>query len=89
MGVVTLGLLGKPPVQVYVLAPLAVRFVEFPVHILGEFTLTVGFGLTVTVTASFTMIGVEQVVFVTIAVYVVVVVGHTLTDAELPTTFPP
>ena len=39
----------KPPVQLYELAPLAVKFAVWLLQILGLFTVIVGLGLTVTV----------------------------------------
>jgi len=49
-GVVTLAPVPRPPVHVYVVPPLAFSVAVCPVQILGEFTVTVGFGFTVTVT---------------------------------------
>ena len=46
---VVAGLPLKPPVQVYVVAPFAVNVAVCPEHIPGEFTVTVGSGVTVTV----------------------------------------
>jgi hypothetical protein len=48
IGVVTVAPFGKPPDQVYVLAPDAVMVADVPIHIPGELTATVGNGLTVT-----------------------------------------
>ena len=61
----------KPPVQLYVVAPLAVNVVLSPLQILGLFTVTVGLGFTVTVAIAVPV----QPLVVPITVYVVVVVS--------------
>ena len=48
-GVVTGDVAASPPVQEYVVAPVAVKVAVCPEHIVGEFTPTVGLGFTVTV----------------------------------------
>ena len=49
IGVVGFDIADKPPVQLYVVAPLAFNAAVCPLHILGELTLTLGFDFTVTV----------------------------------------
>jgi hypothetical protein len=49
MGVVVLAPFGKPPVHVYDIAPLAIKLAVCPTQIVGEFTVTLGLGLTVIV----------------------------------------
>jgi hypothetical protein len=70
MGVVGLETDTRPPVQLYELAPLAVKLAVSPRQILGLFTVIVGFGFTVTVE---TAVPVQPFV-VPVTVYVVVVV---------------
>lgn len=48
-GVVGFDTAAKPPVQLYVVAPLALKLAVKPLQMLGELTLTVGDVLTVTV----------------------------------------
>lgn len=61
--------------QVYVLAPLAFKAVEFPTQMEGELTVIVGVGLTVTVEVAVEV----QLPVVPITVYVVVTVGLAVT----------
>jgi hypothetical protein len=58
---------------VYVVAPLAVRVAVCPAHIVAEFTETIGFGLTVTITD--VVPGVAQPVTVPLRFTVIVEVG--------------
>ena len=66
----------------YVPAPLAVKFVDDPVHILTlPDVLTVGSGLTVTVTLA---VFVQPLTSVPVTVYVVVTVGVAVTGVPVP-----
>jgi hypothetical protein len=61
--------------HVYVEAPPAVKVAVLPAHIVGEFTVTVGVGLTVTVV----VLTPEQTPVVPVTVYTVVAVGLAVT----------
>jgi hypothetical protein len=68
-GVVTGEPFGNPPVHVYVDAPVAVNVAVLPEQTVGEFTPTIGFGLTVTVDVA---VFVQLFTSVPVTVYVVV-----------------
>jgi len=69
--------LKKPGIQKYVEAPLAVRVVEFPEHMVGGAdNVTVGVGFTVTTTVA--GLAAVQTPFAPVTVYVEVVPGDTL-----------
>jgi hypothetical protein len=70
----------KPPVQLYVVAPLAVKLAVVPLQMVGEFTVTVGRGFTVTVD---TAVPVQPCVL-PVTVYVVVVVNTGVTALGEP-----
>ena len=72
-----------PGLQVYVLAPLAVKVAEFPLQIVAELTDSTGLGMTVTVAVT----GVaEQLALLPFSVYIVVAAG--LTVIMFPLKFP-
>jgi len=63
-----------------VLAPLAVKVAGDPAHMLGEFTVIVGFGFTVTVDV---VVPVQPAAEVPVIVYVVVAAGLAVTLAPV------
>jgi hypothetical protein len=64
--------------QLYVFAPVAVSVAEAPIQMLGEFTVSVGNGKTVTTAVA---VFKQPLAAVPVTVYVVVVVGFAVTLA--------
>lgn len=77
----------SPPAgdHVYEVAPVAVSVAEPPLQIVGELTLIVGVGLTVTVEVAVP----EQPPVVPVTVYVVVVAGLAVTELPVVAERPP
>ena len=65
VGLTNIGFNNEPVFQLYELAPLAVKVAVCPAQIVGLFTLTIGIGLTTTVT---TFVLVQPIAFVPITV---------------------